>query len=63
MYWQLLMYEFNLLWLRYLSNNPSMLENAYNNSLKVFAAYDESRLVGNIPKPALSDNFTVDDIH
>ena len=43
-------------WANY-ANNPEMLENAFRNSLKVFAAYSENKLIGIIR--AVGDGFSI----
>lgn len=43
-------------WTNYTSN-PSMLENAYKNSLKIFGAYDGDKLVGVIR--VVGDGFSI----
>ena len=43
-------------WANY-TNNPEMLENAFKNSLKVFAAYSRNKLIGIIR--AVGDGFSI----
>lgn len=43
-------------WITY-TNNPSLLENAYKNSLKIFAAYIDNKLIGIIR--VVGDGYSV----